>query len=48
MYNNINSVLYVRTAMPEVANYISLWCHFYLHQPRGYCVFTLIKHTLVT
>ncbi len=47
-YNNINSVLYIRTTTPEVANHIFLWHHFYLHSPHCRCLFALIKHTLVT
>ncbi len=34
--------------MPEVANHIFLWRHFYLHPPHRRCVFTPIMHTLVT
>ncbi len=39
MYNNINSVLYVRITTPEVANYIFLWRHFYLHPPQSLCIY---------
>ncbi len=36
--SKINSVVYVCTTTPEVANHIFLWRHFYLHLPHS-CVF---------